>query len=86
MQEQHLFYFLEKDLKVLADLGEEIEQSLFADPHSVLIKARLFCEQIIKVVYQNEKLNEVYELKHVERLHKLLREGIITEEIHEKFE
>jgi Domain of unknown function (DUF4145)/Sigma-70, region 4 len=86
MQEQHLFYFLEKDLKALADLGEKIEQSLFADPHSVLIKARLFCEQIIKVVYQNEKLNEVYELKHVERLHKLLREGIITEEIYEKFE
>nr|WP_232345189.1 DUF4145 domain-containing protein [Paenactinomyces guangxiensis] len=70
----------------LAAIGEEIEQILFTDSHAVLIKARVYTEQLAKLVTDHEKLEEVFELKHVERLHKLLREEFITEEIHHKFD
>jgi Domain of unknown function (DUF4145) len=84
MKEQYLFSFL--DIQQLTQLGEEIEDVLYTDPHAVLTKARVFSEWIVKEVYQREKINEVFEVTHAERLHKLLREGITTDDIHEKLE
>jgi hypothetical protein len=83
--ESHFFSFMNNQPQ-LAEMGEEIEQHLFSDPHAVLVKARVYAEQLTKIIMDYEKLEEVYELKHVERLHKLLREELITEEIHHKFD
>lgn len=80
----HLFSFLTDSQ--LASLGEEIEQYLFSDPQAVLVKARVFSEKLVKKVMELEKLEEVFEVKHVERLHKLLRTEVITEEIYQKLD
>lgn len=85
-QQENLFSFMNDVNKELMEVGEFIDQHLFTDPHSVLVKARLFAETLTKIVMKNEDLEEVYDIKQVERVHKLNREGIMTDEIHDKFE
>lgn len=85
-EENNLFSFMETDNKKLTEIGDYVEQNLFADPHSVLVKARLYCETLSKMVMKNEEINEIYDMKQVERVQKLKREGIMTEEVHNKFE
>lgn len=86
MSEAFLFSFMENEHRELATLAAEVEARLFSDPHAVLMKGRLFAEQLAKKVTANEKLEEVYEYKQVERIHKLQREGIMTETVAAKFE
>lgn len=81
---ENLFSFMNDPQ--LAALGEEMEQNLFTDPQSMLVKARVYSEKLVKRIMDHEKLEEVFELKHVERLHKLLRHDLITDEIHQKLD
>lgn len=86
MSDTNLFSFLEENHKDLATMGEYIEDHLFSNPHAVLIKARLFAEHLAKIVMNTEGYEEVFDYKQVDRIHKLHREGIIQEEIYQKFD
>lgn len=86
MSEQHLFSFMESEVKDLASLGEEIELNLFRDPRAVILKARLYAETLAKLIWAKEAIQQYYDLKHVERLHKLYREDVLDENLYKKFE
>ncbi|PFJ17075.1 hypothetical protein COD67_17040 [Bacillus cereus] len=86
MSNEFLFSFLQPKYKKLADVAEALEKQVYNDVPSVLSKARLFAEKLTKYVMEMEDINIYYEMKHVEVIHKLYREGILNEEMHFRFE
>ncbi|MDC2864341.1 hypothetical protein [Bacillus sp. BP-3] len=79
MQENYVLSFLQPQYPKIADIAYSIEKSVYNDPHEALVKTRLFGEAVAKEIWDKENLQSVYEIKHVERIHKLFREGIINE-------
>lgn len=86
MSNKFLFSFLQPKYKKLADVAEALEKQVYNDVPSALSKARLFAEKLAKYVMEMEDINVYYEMKHVEVIHKLYREGILNEEMHFRFE
>ncbi|WP_144613186.1 sigma factor-like helix-turn-helix DNA-binding protein [Bacillus cereus] len=86
MSNEFLFSFLQPKYKKLADVAEALEKQVYNDVPSALSKARLFAEKLAKYVMELEDINVYYEMKHVEVIHKLYREGILNEEMHFRFE
>ncbi|HHP5603575.1 TPA: sigma factor-like helix-turn-helix DNA-binding protein [Bacillus paranthracis] len=86
MNNEFLFSFLQPKYKKLADVAEALEKQVYNDVPSALSKARLFAEKLAKYVMEMEDINVYYEMKHVEVIHKLYREGILNEEMHFRFE
>ncbi|PER25013.1 sigma factor-like helix-turn-helix DNA-binding protein [Bacillus cereus] len=86
MSNEFLFSFLQPKYKKLADVAEALEKQVYNDVPSALSKARLFAEKLAKYVMEMEDINIYYEMKHVEVIHKLYREGILNEEMHFRFE
>lgn len=86
MSNEFLFSFLQPRYKKLADVAEALEKQVYNDVPSALSKARLFAEKLAKYVMEMEDINVYYEMKHVEVIHKLYREGILNEEMHFRFE
>ncbi|MCC0759403.1 sigma factor-like helix-turn-helix DNA-binding protein [Bacillus sp. BRTN] len=86
MSNEFLFSFLQPKYKKLADVAEALEKQVYNDVPSALSKARLFAEKLAKYVMEMEDINVYYEMKHVEVIHKLYREGILNEEMHFRFE
>ncbi|MBA2937026.1 hypothetical protein HZF08_01760 [Paenibacillus sp. CGMCC 1.16610] len=78
---EELFSFLQIEYQDLAELAASIERSVYADPHVVLVKARLFGEKFAKLVMKQENINEVFDVKQVDRIHKLARLQVINEDI-----
>src|SRR5690625_7474079 len=73
MSRDVLFSFMKDISAELFDLAVEIEEQLYDHPDTTLMKSRLFCEQILKLVFEKEEIKEVYHYKHVERIHTLYR-------------
>ncbi|MEK5248995.1 hypothetical protein MKX66_15215 [Bacillus sp. FSL R9-9530] len=86
MSNEFLFSFLQQKYKKLADVAEALEKQVYNDVPSALSKARLFAEKLAKYVMEMEDIQVYYEMKHVEVVHKLYREGILNEEMHFRFE
>ena len=80
------FTFVEKFSKDLAELAYRIEEQLFEQPNAALVQARLYSEELVKMISANEELEDVYPLKHSERIHKLHRENAIDEDLYMKLE
>ncbi|MFB4324460.1 DUF4145 domain-containing protein [Priestia sp. BR_2] len=81
-----LFDFVKQFSNELANLAERIEDKLFSEPHASLIQARLYSEHLVKLISKQEELEELYPLKHAERIHKLYRQNAIEEDIYLKLE
>lgn len=81
-----LFNFIEKVSKDLFELVTQLEEALFKQPQTVLMQARLYTEQLVKFVSKEEGIEDIYPLKHVERIHRLYRQNAIEEEIYIKME
>ena len=81
-----LFDFVTEFSTDLANLAQNIENKMFSEPHASLIQARLYSEQIVKLVSKEEDLKSVYPLKHVERVYKLYRQNAIEEDLYVKLE
>ncbi|RLQ93627.1 DUF4145 domain-containing protein [Falsibacillus albus] len=86
MRGKSLFEFIEVVSKDLLALAEDLESMLFSQPQSVMIQARLYTENLIKLVSKDEGIEDVYPLKHSERIHKLYRQNAIEEDIYIKLE
>lgn len=80
------FDFVESFSNELYTLAKQVENKLYSEPSSVLREARLFSEHLVKLISKEENLEEVYPLKHYERIHKLHRQEIIDEDTLEKLE
>ncbi|MBW4084587.1 DUF4145 domain-containing protein [Paenibacillus sp. S150] len=70
----------------LMSVAEQLENSIWENSRSALIQGRLFGELLATTISIQEKLEPVFSTKQVDRLHKLVREGLLSEEIREKFE
>lgn len=75
------FDFLQELNPKLVQLGRDIEKIFYEDPHGVLIKGRLFAEQLTKQVASLEGMEELNYLRQVERVEMLDREGLLTKEV-----
>lgn len=84
--EKQLFSFMENVHKDLAIVGCEIETKLFVDPTTVLLKGRVYAEQLTKLVNEKEGIEELYGIKQHERLYKLNKEQIMIDDIYNRFE
>ena len=81
-----LFEFVKQFSPELANLAERIEDKMFTEPHASMMQARLFSEQLLKLISQAEELEAVYPLKQAERIHKLYRQNLIDEDLYLKLE
>lgn len=70
----------------LAALAGQAEESLWLNPRGTLVQGRLFGEILATTVSTQEKVEPVYAIKQIDRLHKLAREGLLSEQIRDKFE
>ncbi|MDO7907579.1 sigma factor-like helix-turn-helix DNA-binding protein [Paenibacillus sp. JX-17] len=80
------FAFLRALHPELASLAEQAEGSIWLNPRGVLMQGRLFGEILATTISTQEKVEPVYSIKQIDRLHKLSREGLLSEEIRNKFE
>lgn len=84
---KHTFEFLQEVNPELAQLGMSIDKIFFVDPSGVLVKGRLFAEELSKEIVKKEAgLNYLLYVKQVERIEKLDREGILDPEIAKRFD
>lgn len=80
------FGFLHLVNQNLAQLAKQAEEMLWTNPRTTLVQGRLFGEQLASLIAQTEKVEPVYAIKQVDRLHLLSRKDIITEDIRGSFE
>lgn len=86
MEDNCLFLFMDEISSELVSLGQAIEEQLFTDPHSVLVKTRVYIEQLTKLVMNQEKMEVYPDYKLVDRVEKLHCHGILPDAIHQQFD
>ncbi|MEI4831800.1 DUF4145 domain-containing protein [Bacillus sp. FJAT-53711] len=86
MLNHSLFEFVEQFSSDLAELAYRIENQLFDQPHASMMQARLYSEELVKIISKEEELENIYPLKHAEKIHKLYRQNAIEEDIYMKLE
>lgn len=85
--QNYIFQFLEVKFPQLADMGKNIEEIFYQDPHAVLIKGRVFSEVLLnEVANQHDDLEDVGYLKLFERIQYLEKEGILDNKIARSFD
>ncbi|PGZ94156.1 hypothetical protein COE51_22945 [Bacillus pseudomycoides] len=86
MLNHSLFEFVGQFSSDLAELAYRIENQLLDQPHASMMQARLYSEELVKIISKEEELEDIYPLKHAERIHKLYRQNAIEEDIYMKLE
>ncbi|AXN38131.1 DUF4145 domain-containing protein [Peribacillus butanolivorans] len=86
MHNHSLFEFVGQFSSELFELACRIENQLLDQPLASLIQARLYTEQLVKVISKEEGFEDIYPLKHSERIHKLYRQNVVEEDIYLKLE
>ena len=69
----------------LYSLCNEIDNSIFTSPHSVIVKSRIFAEKISKEIARLENMSQLNELNLAERLNKLSYNGVFDRELNDYF-
>lgn len=77
--------FLENDNKELSNISEEVENLIYSDSNSAIIKARLFAEKMMKDVIEKENLNFLLMSNQSEKIRYLFKEDYITTDISRAF-
>ncbi|WP_100331095.1 type I restriction-modification system endonuclease [Bacillus xiapuensis] len=80
------FAFFQGKWDVLANLGETAERNVYHDPHTTVMKLRLFAETLTKFILASENIKEAYGTTQVDRINTLRREGLLEPELIEIFE
>ncbi|MED3835902.1 DUF4145 domain-containing protein [Peribacillus frigoritolerans] len=86
MHNHSLFEFVGQFSSELFELVCRIENQLLDQPLASLIQARLYTEQLVKIISKEEGFEDIYPLKHSERIHKLYRQNAVEEDIYLKLE
>ncbi|OAH63070.1 hypothetical protein AWH49_06920 [Domibacillus aminovorans] len=74
------FSFFRAKWDVLANLVESAERNVYVDPHTTLMKLRLFAETMTKYILASENIREAYNTTQVDRTNTIRREGILEPE------
>ena len=69
----------------LYSLCNEIDNSIFTSPYSVIVKSRIFAEKISKEIARLENMSQLNELNLAERLNKLSYNGVFDRELNDYF-
>jgi type I restriction enzyme, R subunit len=80
------FSFLRGKWDVLANLGETAENNVYHDPHTTIMKLRLFGETLAKIILASENIREAYGTTQVDRINTLRHEGLLEPELVDMFE
>lgn len=80
------FSFFRGKWDVLSNLGETAEKNLYRDPHTTLMKLRLFGETLSKFILASEDIRETYDTRQVDRINTMRREGLVEPELLDIFE
>ncbi|WP_317966717.1 sigma factor-like helix-turn-helix DNA-binding protein [Paenibacillus sp. CCS19] len=80
------FEFLHAINEHLAQLAEQSEQEIWSNPRAALIEGRLFGEQLASLISHTEKVEPVYAIRQIDRIHLLARKDIISDVIRSSFE
>ncbi|MBB5171920.1 type I restriction-modification system endonuclease [Texcoconibacillus texcoconensis] len=80
------FSFFRGKWDALADLGEMAERNVYQDPHTTLMKLRLFAETLTKFILASENIREAPRTTQVDRINTLRREGLIEKELDDMLE
>jgi type I restriction enzyme, R subunit len=80
------FSFFQGKWDVLANLGETAEKNVYHDPHTTVMKLRLFAETLTKFVLAAENIKEAFGTTQVDRINTLGREGLLEPELIDIFE
>ncbi len=83
---QSNFSFLRGKWDVLANLGETAENNVYQDPHTSLMKLRLFGETMSKFILALENIPEPYRNTQVDRITTLRKEGLAEPELIDIFD
>ncbi|VVM32902.1 type I restriction-modification system endonuclease [Terribacillus sp. AE2B 122] len=83
---QSNFSFLKEKWEVLADLGASAEFNVYRDPHTTVMKLRLFAETLAKLVVASENIQEPFKTNQIDRLQLLRREGVLESELYDMFD
>lgn len=80
-----IYKFLENNYSELYSLSRDIENQVYTAPHSVIVKSRIFIEQLSKEIAVLESMKELNKLNLAERLSALRSSEIIDEKLNEYF-
>jgi type I restriction enzyme, R subunit len=83
---QSNFSFLAGKWDVLANLGETAEKNVYQDPHTTLMKLRLFGETLAKIILAFENIKEAHNTSQLDRINTLRAEGLLDYELYEMFD
>lgn len=78
--------FLESVNPVASLNAKKMEELIYEDPASAIVKARLFAESILNEVYKQENIEAPYTTTFFEKISYLTREGYIQREIQKSFD
>ena len=81
----NMYELLDKNYSELYNLCNEINDSIFTSPHSVIVKARIFAEQISKEIAKLENMPKLDNLSLADRLTNLRYNEILDKEINDYF-
>jgi DNA phosphorothioation-dependent restriction protein DptF len=81
------FEFLKIKFPKLAELGQQIEDVFYQDSQTVLIKGRIFSEELLKeVAIQHEDLENMDYLRLIDKIQYLEKEEILSKQIARSFD
>ncbi|MFK4996995.1 DUF4145 domain-containing protein [Bacillus sp. N9] len=86
IQNKGFLGFMEEINSVAAHNAKFMEELMFQDPSSALVKARLFAEAILNEVFIIEGINEPYVTSLFDRISYLAKSNIIEKEIQQSFD
>ncbi|WP_232233809.1 DNA phosphorothioation-dependent restriction protein DptF [Bacillus sp. J33] len=84
--EIYFLNFLENINEDAAFIAKKMEELLFEDPSSSIVKARLFAEEILNEVFKQEDIEAPYLSTLHDKISFLSREGYIRREIQQSFD
>lgn len=80
------FSFFQGKWDVLANLGETAERNVYHDPHTTIMKLRLFAETLTKFILAAENIKEAYGTTQIDRINTIRREGLLEPALIDIFE
>lgn len=86
LNETNTFSFLENIVPVAALNAKKMEELIFEDASSAIMKARIFVEEILSEVFKQEKVEEYHLSTLFDKISYLSREGYIQREIQRSFD
>ncbi|MET3575208.1 DUF4145 domain-containing protein [Bhargavaea ullalensis] len=84
MTDSYFYSFLNH--KQLALVANELEQSVYSSPRTMLTHARVLVESVLKLVMRDEKMQDQPYMTLKERLDEVDRQGLLTREVRDALE